>query len=155
MDRTVTMTVWEESRRLLIRQEADLDTLRTRAVTVLSVAAAVAGLFLPRLPDSRSVFANVALGCAALVFATLAALIIRGLLHPEGFTFSNDLDRWVGFMREDDPQGSMVNWTYNKTRDFNNQRIANQARITRMYGLFRFVCWLLLAEVLLLVAAAA
>lgn len=149
------MTVWEESRRLLIRQEADLDTLRTRAVTVLSVAAAVAALFLPRLADHRSAYANLALGCAALVFAVLAALIIRGLLHPEGFTFSNDLDRWVGFMREDDPQGSLVNWTYNKTRDFNNQRKANQRKIDRMYGLFRFVCWLLLAEVLLLLAAAA
>jgi hypothetical protein len=37
--------VWEESRRQIVRQEADVDGLRTRAVALLSVSSLVAGLF--------------------------------------------------------------------------------------------------------------
>ena len=37
--------LWDESRRQITVQEADLGTLRTRAVALLSVSSVVAGLF--------------------------------------------------------------------------------------------------------------
>src|ERR1019366_3655068 len=37
--------LWEESRRQIIRQESDVDSLRNRAVALLSVTSLVAGLF--------------------------------------------------------------------------------------------------------------
>ena len=38
--------VWEEAKRLLERQEADLDTLRTSSIAVLTAGSIVAGLFI-------------------------------------------------------------------------------------------------------------
>lgn len=74
------MMLWEEARRQLVRQEAVLDTLRTQAVAMLSVASIVAGLFGSRVPTSPVPGAEAAVVAALVLFgitAVLAIVIIR------------------------------------------------------------------------------
>lgn len=83
----------DEAQRMLVRQEAVLDTLRTQAVALLSVASLVAGLFASRLiPGSHSLRVVVASWIAVALFGGTAVLTIVILL-PRGWDFSHDLKK--------------------------------------------------------------
>ena len=88
--------LWDESRRQITRQEADLDTLRSRAVALLSVSSLVAGLFGARATTHHHpTFATVAT-VAALAFFSLSVLAILLVLAPKrkGWEFAQNLDQW-------------------------------------------------------------
>jgi hypothetical protein len=66
---SVASILWSEAQRLLVRQEAGFDTLRTQAVALLSVASIVAGLFGSHIrPNDHSIQMKVA---AALLSAAM------------------------------------------------------------------------------------
>lgn len=92
---TAATIVWDEAKRLLVRQEAMLDTLRTQAVAVLSAASIVAGLFGSHIPAGsfNSVTATVVI--ALCLFAGTAAVSLA-ILWPRAWTFSQELSERVG-----------------------------------------------------------
>jgi len=90
-DAAVAM-LWDEARRLLVRQEATLDTLRGQAVAILSVASIVAGLFGSRLlPTGQlSAFSVVMIGIALAAFGATAVLALK-ILRPRKWRFEHGL----------------------------------------------------------------
>jgi hypothetical protein len=82
--------LWEQAQRQLSQQSADLDSLRTRAIAMLSVAALAAGLFGSRVPSVHSslgagIAAVIALGLFAIC-VVLAVQIVMPMKHAWRFT---------------------------------------------------------------------
>jgi hypothetical protein len=145
MNDAVASAIFEESRRLLARQETDLDTLRARALSMVSAATVAAGLFTVRLPPQRSALATAALFVAlgAYVATVLAALRIT---WPTRFAFSHKLDKWVDDLREGrDP--NLTEWAYTLSRDFESFRKKNHSKIKPFYNWLSAICVLLAIQV--------
>lgn len=85
------MMVCEEARRLLVRQEANLDTLRARAVAILSVGSLAAGLFGSRVNTAHASAASTSLIVAALASFGFAALLVVIVLWPRDWKFEHGL----------------------------------------------------------------
>lgn len=140
------MAVFEEARRLLVRQEQDLDTLRARAITLLSASAVVAGLVINRLHEHRSGFATAMLIVGFTLFAiTIAAVIF--IVWPRTLVFSHGLDDWVDDLRHD-RHPTVNEWAFNLSRDFETFRHDNQRSIRKLYDALAAVCVLLGVQVL-------
>jgi hypothetical protein len=85
-----TELLWEQAQRQLSQQSADLDSLRTRAIAMLSVAALAAGLFGSRVPRAHTslgaaIAAFIALGLFAICIV-LAVWITTPMKHAWRFT---------------------------------------------------------------------
>lgn len=76
-DQTDAMVaIWEECKAELAQQNSDFDTLRNRAVALLSVEALVGGLFGSRLPSHMRTLNTVGLVAALVLFAVSIGLVI-------------------------------------------------------------------------------
>lgn len=76
-DQTDAMAaIWEECKAELAQQNSDFDTLRNRAVALLSVEALVGGLFGSRLPSHMRAINTAGLVAALVLFAVSIALVI-------------------------------------------------------------------------------
>lgn len=140
--------LWDESRRQITRQEADLDTLRSRAVALLSVSSLVAGLFGARATTHHHpTFATVAT-VAALAFFSLSVLAILLVLAPKrkGWEFAQNLDQW--FPRLMDGTLTPVTVTTNLAEHVEASRKKNQVVLESLYWWFSAACLLSGLEVL-------
>jgi hypothetical protein len=131
--------LWEQAQRQLLQQNADLDTLRTRAVAMLSVAALVAGLFGSRLPrDHVSARTLTAVTLALCLFAGSVVLALAVAAPKKKWLFTFKLDKLLDLVREG--QATPMDATYNLARWAEDARQLNAAKQQRMYAMFGWVC---------------
>ncbi len=127
--------IWDEARRLLARQEADLDTTRTRALSLLSAGGLIGGLFGARLSMGQLSSWSTGWVVIALILFSLSAVITVCIQWPRKWAFSHDLDPWIDDLR----QGKAVplrDATYNLSRDLNQYRKDNRSKLRPLsYGL--------------------
>jgi hypothetical protein len=95
--------VMEEARRLLQRQEADLDTLRGQVATLLAGSSIVAAVFGAALPSQRSHVA-VVFAFAALGFFVATVFVCLYILRRWDWAFSHKLGAALTKLKEDPPQ---------------------------------------------------
>jgi hypothetical protein len=74
--------LWAQAKDDLARQASDLDSLRTRAVALLSVAALVGGLFGSRLPHGHQPALRVAALVGALVLFSVGVFLAVLIAMP-------------------------------------------------------------------------
>jgi hypothetical protein len=144
--------VFEESRRLLVRQEADLDTVRGRAVQLLSAASLVAGLF-----GSRSFGGHYERPCIvllAIVAFGLTVTAVMFIIWPRTFRFSHSLETWTDAMKAQSPK-SAEQFFSTMAAGMQKDRAQNQSTISVMYGVLMIVCILVGVQVVLWAVAAA
>ena len=133
--------LWDESRRQITRQEAGLDSLRTRAVALLSVSSLVAGLFGGRFANIRSHegYAKLAI-VVALVTFTLSVVAVIVILTPKkkGWVFAQDLDQYFPLLSK----GRLVPFdvTRNLAKHFEQSRKANAGPLEWRYCWFTAAC---------------
>jgi hypothetical protein len=136
----------EEARRLLQRQEADLDTLRTKVVTVLTGASVVAGLFGSLAVRRHSHMAPVAREVALVCFVgtVIASCLI---LWPYRWHFSHSISPWIKKFRGGIavPEGEFA---FNLAVYFEDQRSGNSRKLLVLQVGFAISWALLGAQVL-------
>ncbi len=140
--------LWDESRRQITRQESDLDTLRNRAVALLSVSSIVAGLFGGRLVTVHHHPGYVTAAIVvALAFFALSVLAVIVVLSPKrkGWEFAQNLDQWFALLRAGDL--APVDVTANLARHVEASRKRNQVVLERLYLWFGIACLLTGLEV--------
>ncbi len=139
--------LWEEARRLLVRQEAALDTLRTQAVAILSVGALIAGLFGAHVvPGGHSLGTELAIGAALILFAASTVLIVI-VLAPHEWTFAHGLTDALNEIEKQevvDAQDLSFSWAI----DFECWRTTNQAKLDCLFTYFLLACVLTGAQVI-------
>ena len=120
--------VWDEAKRLLARQEANVDGLRIRALGLLTAGGVIAALFAGHAKYHG--WQDWPIGVAVAAFCVMAGLALWVQL-PQKFTFSHDLESWVGNMR----RGEVVpisEAASNLSRDLNDYRKANRPKVQRI-----------------------
>jgi hypothetical protein len=119
-------------------QAKDLDTLRTRAIGMLSVATLVAGLFGTRLPhlnhSSLHIFFLI-LALTALVVSIILAVII---VAPRSWVYGADPDPLIKGVAAGTITLAQVNLSL-ATRAQENWK-KNQQTLTYMFVLFNVLC---------------
>ncbi len=130
--------LWEEARRQLVRQELVLDTLRTQAVAMLSVASIVAGLFGSRVPANPVPGAEAAV-VAALVLFGLTAVLAIVIIRPWDWVFSHGLDDDIRAV-ENGELLKVGDLSYSWAKDFEVWRTGNQTKINRLTWCFSWAC---------------
>lgn len=139
--------LWDEARRQLVRQEAALDTLRTQAVAVLSVAAIVAGLFASHVTTTNEPFGvDLAVIAALVLFAATAGLAIA-IVWPRTWTFAHALDDVIDKVERQVPVGA-DDLSYTWAKDFEKWRGTNQAAFDRLMCWFSWSCALSALQVI-------
>jgi len=131
--------LWDEAQRQLVRQEAALDTLRTQAVAVLSVASIVAGLFGSRVATSGLVPGAQAAVVAAFIFFGLTALLAVVILWPREWTFAHGLTEPLTRVSKGvpvDPEALSYTWA----KLFDGWYVTNQTKIDRLTCCFSWAC---------------
>src|SRR6202042_3684750 len=74
--------LWEQSKTEIAQQDSDIDSLRNRAIALLSVGTLVAGLFGSRLPHAHLSKVNTAGLITALVLFVASAVVAIALAWP-------------------------------------------------------------------------
>ncbi|MGZ4735917.1 MAG: hypothetical protein ACXVKA_02300 [Acidimicrobiia bacterium] len=131
----------EEARRLLERQEADLDTLRSRVATILTGSSIVAAVFGAAVPDSLSRFAFGMRISAFTLFGCTAFACIQ-ILWPRQWRFTVKLATWVVDIKADEaPSGEEV--AYNLAKKYEEMRYQNAPKMLDLQQWFTAACCLL------------
>ena len=86
-----TELLWEQAQRQLSRQSTDLDTLRTRAIAMLSVGALAAALFGSRLPHAHLSVATAVAVAFALGFFAIGVVLAAWIVMPSAWRFTYPL----------------------------------------------------------------
>jgi hypothetical protein len=131
--------LWDESLRQVVRQEADLDELRTRTVALLSVTAIVAGLFGSRLSGNEHGYhlAAIIVALAGFGISTLLALVI--LISRRGvWRFAHKLDVYLTKVRN----GAFgeLDVSMNLAEHFEEYRLHNQPRLDNLHRVLIAIC---------------
>jgi hypothetical protein len=136
-----------ETTRLLARQEASLDNIRSRAVAMLSVGALVAGLFGGHVLAARAVGWRAAVEVVALALFGVTAVLVVMTERPQDFDFGHDPTQWIDELREGRGVDA-TDWAYNVSRDLNKYRKHNAPKIKRLAGMYTAICFLVGLQVL-------
>jgi hypothetical protein len=143
--------VFEEARRLLVRQEADLDSFRVRSLGVLSAAGLISGLFAQRVFTGHVHGTRLGFAVAALVsFAVLAACVVR-IQVLKKWDFSYKVEDIIKPAREGSTATEIALTLAEK---FDADRQANEAQMQPIRYLFT-TCLATLGAVLVLWGVAA
>lgn len=139
--------LWVEAQRQITRQEADLDSLRNRAIALLSVSSIVAALFGSHIAtvhlSTRATIATI----AALVAFGLGALVSLAILTPKrGWEFTENLAQY--FAKITDGTLTPVTITTNLAEHFEGYRKNNQSKIEFLYRLLIAACVLVGLQVI-------
>lgn len=139
--------LWSEAQRQISRQESDIDTLRTRAVAVLSVAALVAGLFGSHISTAphRHTWVGWAVAAALVLFAASVVCAVV-VMMPRGWTFGESLTEYVARVRA----GNLVpiDVTTNMAEHVQEWHDSNQVTLNGLYTWFGVTCVLVGLQVL-------
>lgn len=141
--------ILDEARRLLVRQETDLDTLRTRATAMLGTSGIIAGLFASRLIGDHPSGWRTGLTVAALVLFAASSLLSLNVQRPRTWLFSYDLAP-----RLDELKGghiaSHIDIAYNTAKWMDHARKENLRKLAALQRRFRWctvavalqvLCW--------------
>ncbi len=140
--------VWAESARLLARQEASLDTLRVRALGVLSAGGIITGIF-----GAREEAAPWAVW-VALASLALSAMLTVWICWPRSFDFAHEIDPMLERVRHQDVEEvSALDVAYNWARDLNDSHKDNEPKLARLVNAYTAMCFLLAVEVVAAVGA--
>jgi hypothetical protein len=139
--------LWQQAQQQLSQQSNDLDTLRTRAVAMLSVASIIAGLFGTRLPHGHSpLHKQIALTVALVLFAAsvIAALVVAAPRKRWIFTFKlQPLVQLVdeGRAQPMDISSNLADWA-------NDALHSNAGKLNWVYTAFGWLCVLVGGQVI-------
>jgi hypothetical protein len=133
-----TAVLWEQSKAEVAQQDADMDSLRTRAVALLSVGALVGGLFGSRLPHGHlSPMNAVALVVALVAFAASVFLAVA-IAWPRDWYFGADREPLVSGVADGTMTLARVNLSLAQRAE---QNWTINYRTTRhIYRLFAVLC---------------
>ena len=145
--------LWAEAQRQIIRQEADLNNLRNRAVAMLSVASIVAALFGTRIATEHRSLRVTAASIAALVFFGVGVLLSLLILAPKkDWAFTENLSDYFDLLKAQKLTPTSV--SANLAEHFETSRKENKAKIEDLYGKFLIVCALVGLQVVAWAVAA-
>ena len=137
--------VVEEARRMFVGQQATLDSLRTRAIAMLSVGALVAGLFGSQLPKNQSDYSVGAVVVALVAFGISVALAAT-IVSPRRFNFDHGLSAPLRDFKDGEPVRSYdlaVSWA----RGYEKDRSENEDKLRSLMTCFQVVCALIGVQV--------
>ncbi len=135
----VTMLL-EENRRMLAEQCAALESLRGRAITMLSVGTVIAALFGSQLPSRRSSIADYAIPVALLAFA-LTVLLVARVIRPRALKYDHSLLDQLGVV-ESGPGVRAYDLAFRWVMGYEADRADNEKKIRQLMWTFVVVCWL-------------
>jgi hypothetical protein len=133
-----TGVLWESAKSALDQQSTAVDTLRTRAIAMLSVAALVGGLFGSRLPHTHSAVNVTGLVAALALFATSVALAVV-IGWPRTWYFGAYLDTLITGVSDGAVTLAQVNLSLTTRAEQNWAR--NQITLENLYGIFGGLCF--------------
>ena len=140
------LLLWEQAQRQLSEQSSDLNTLRTRAVAMLSVASLVAGLFGSRLPHSHlPLYKQVTVTIALVLFAGSVALALLVAAPRRRWVFTFKLGALSGLVR--DGVATPLDVSYNLAGWADDALHRNAEKLARMYAAFAWLCVLIGVQV--------
>ncbi len=138
-DRTVaTAVLWEQSKAEVSQQDADMDSLRTRAVALLSVGTLVGGLFGSRLPHGHRPCYNVVGLIAALVLFGASVVLAVSIAWPREWSFGADRKPLVDGVADGTVTLALVNLSLAVRAEKNWN--TNYSTMRRLYRLFAWLC---------------
>jgi hypothetical protein len=143
-DIAATRLIMDEARRLLDRQEADLDTLRSRVATLLTGSSIVAAVFGATLSDTADVDCP---RTVAFVLFGLTVAMALWIMLPRKWAFSHELTAWLERVRDNDEPRTEFDIAYNLARSFDDYRKENAPKLRRLQWCFAVACLLLGGQV--------
>jgi hypothetical protein len=139
---------YEEARRALDKQEADVDALKGRATTILSVAAVVASLLGGKLLETHKLGAE---GWIAVVFFALTSALTIFILLPRKWMFAQEIDVLLGAaasLPSGDDDGTVREAQLDRAETMRDARRANVCTLHQQTLAYTASCVLLFLQVL-------
>jgi hypothetical protein len=130
--------LWEQSKAQIAQQDADVDSLRTRAVALLSVGALVGGLFGSRLPHGHLSPVNVAALVAALALFAVSVGLAVAIAWPRDWYFGAEREPLVSRVADGTATLAQVNLSLARRAEEN--WTSNYGATMHMYRLFAALC---------------
>lgn len=130
--------LWEQSKSEIAKQNSDFDSLRTRAITLLSVGTLVGGLFGSRLPHGNLSHLNLAGLVAALLLFGLSVVVAVAIAWPRHWYFGVDQTPLVDGVVDGTTTLAEVNLSLAVSAEQNWQK--NYQTTGSMYVLFAVLC---------------
>lgn len=143
--------IWDEAKRLLVRQEANLDGLRTRALALLSAGGLIAGLFAAASAGHKIVCWHAGFRVAAVALFGVSTVLALWIQWPRSWGFSRSLKDDLTAIAAGKPADTDEVY-FNFAQDADDARACNEAKIkwlTRaLTGIcltlgLQVVCWVL------------
>jgi len=140
MANEASQLIMEETRRLLARQEANLDTLRGRVSIILAGASVVAAVFGGAVEHVAEFNHDASIAAFVLFALTVTACLY--VLWPRTWHFAHDLDDWIERLKQRKPPTEEA-VLYNLAKYFEGQRKQNQPQLDCLEWWFAGACALL------------
>lgn len=138
--------IWDEVKRSISRQESNLDSLRTRGLTLLSASGVIAALFSPRTLDRRIdalSMAGLVLALGAFAVSVLLTVIVQ---WPRRYDFAFKLDAWFeGQEHRTDITADQL--SYRLSKQLWQAHQSNKANIEQTTNVLIGLCAMLALEV--------
>jgi hypothetical protein len=137
--------LWEQAKADVAWQDSSLDSLRNRAVALLSVGTLVGGLFGSRLPHGHLSSVNLLGLAAALVLFALSVVLAVMIAWPRTWYFSTDRAPVTDRVAEGTVSLVTVNLSLASRAERNWTE--NQRTMSNLYWLFAVLCGVVGLEV--------
>lgn len=136
--------IWEESKAETAQQNSDIDSLRNRAVALLSVETLVAGLFGSRLPGHMRALNTGGLVAALILFAVSVGIVIA-IAWPRSWkggqaTFLAEAGHPSLAERVATGRATLAEVNYSLASCAEQNWAANNDTLVRIYRLFAILC---------------
>jgi hypothetical protein len=133
-----SIVLWEQSKAEIAQQDGDIDSLRTRAVALLSVGALVGGLFGSRLPHGHLSPMNVAALAVALALFALSVVLALAIAWPRAWYFGADREPLVSRVADGKATLAQINLSLALRAEQNWNE--NYSTMRSLYRLFAWLC---------------
>lgn len=133
-----TAILWEQAKAHITKQDADLDSLRTRAVALLSAGALVGGLFGSRLPHGHRPLMNVVALIAALVLFGASVILAVAIGWPRAWYYGANQKPLVDGVADGTVTLAQVNLSLALRAEQNWNE--NSRVMTLLYQMFAVLC---------------
>jgi len=138
--------IWSEALRLLVRQEACRDTLRTHALALLSVSSIVAALFGSHVVPSHQLLGTSIAIVAALAFFAASVGLALVIVWPRRWTFAHSLRVELDKINNQELL-EVFDLDYGWAFAFESWRATNQAKLGFLETCFMLACAATAAQV--------
>lgn len=140
--------LWAEAQRQMDEQKTSLESLRTRAVALLSVGSLVAALFGSRLTNLHHLH-EVAFAGALAAFGLSVLAVIRVIMPRRGWELSQKLSPYTSDLRDGKPV-TPLDVTVNLTDSSVTSWGRNETKLACIYRWFWIACALIGLQVVLM-----